>query len=351
MTAKTPGPTQAAPLLATLLDCPPEVLDVSLDQLRTLAVVHATGSAKRAARVLGREQSSVQKQLDALNRIALRLVGEALFVKQGRDVDFLFTPTGRGTVNLSSPALAKWIRRMRSGKLPAGSELTCGVTTATVDFLGRAWPALRPTFDRHRVHLKVQQVSACDLWTRLDDEDVDLVCASVPASRGKPPALDRDYVEWQRDEVVLVTNLGPRQLSDAPVDLRGLRDIPLLLPTCGPLAEFVHQWFGPHYREVLTVIGEVDSFDYGRTVLASGLLAGAMLSTEHAAARTRLRSIPLRAHQHPAEQIATGVFARADARSRYPDDHPLNLVWHALRAGRAEDGAAEPVEDARCGVP
>jgi DNA-binding transcriptional LysR family regulator len=54
------------------------MLDVSLDQLRTLAVVHATGTAQRAARALGREQSSVQKQLDHLNKAAVRLVGEAL---------------------------------------------------------------------------------------------------------------------------------------------------------------------------------------------------------------------------------------------------------------------------------
>ncbi|MGH3871432.1 MAG: hypothetical protein ACRDSR_07960 [Pseudonocardiaceae bacterium] len=67
----------AADLLATLLVCPAEMLDVSLDQFRTLAVVHTTGTAQRAARVLGREQSSVQKQLDNLNKAAARLVGEA----------------------------------------------------------------------------------------------------------------------------------------------------------------------------------------------------------------------------------------------------------------------------------
>lgn len=65
----------AEELLATLLGCPPEMLDVSLDQLRTLAVVHTAGTAQRAARVLGREQSSVQKQIDNLNRAATRLVG------------------------------------------------------------------------------------------------------------------------------------------------------------------------------------------------------------------------------------------------------------------------------------
>lgn len=66
MASNTDDEIDAADLLATLLDCPAEMLDVTLDQLRTLAVVHVTGTAQRAARVLGREQSSVQKQLDTL---------------------------------------------------------------------------------------------------------------------------------------------------------------------------------------------------------------------------------------------------------------------------------------------
>lgn len=78
------------PEVAELLGFPAELLDTSLDQLRTLAVVHATGSAQRAAR----SQSSVQKQLDTLNDAAIRLMGEALVAKQGRGKDFLFTGSG-----------------------------------------------------------------------------------------------------------------------------------------------------------------------------------------------------------------------------------------------------------------
>jgi hypothetical protein len=39
---------EAPDVLATLLACPPEMLDVSLDQLRTLAVVHTTGTGRNA---------------------------------------------------------------------------------------------------------------------------------------------------------------------------------------------------------------------------------------------------------------------------------------------------------------
>src|ERR1041384_1777045 len=39
----TSDDVDTAEALAALFSCPPEMLDVSLDQLRTLAVVHATG--------------------------------------------------------------------------------------------------------------------------------------------------------------------------------------------------------------------------------------------------------------------------------------------------------------------
>ena len=42
------------------------LLDVTLDQLRTFIVVRETGSALKVAQTLGRELSSIQKQLDTL---------------------------------------------------------------------------------------------------------------------------------------------------------------------------------------------------------------------------------------------------------------------------------------------
>jgi hypothetical protein len=140
----------AEELLATLLGCPPEMLDVSLDQLRTLAVVHTTGTAQRAARVLGREQSSVQKQLDNLNRAATRLVGEALVLKQGRGKDFLFTPSGEEIVALAIQTLSSWTESLNRSRRRLGSTVTFGTTEFTVEFLGAVWPTLREDFDWYK---------------------------------------------------------------------------------------------------------------------------------------------------------------------------------------------------------
>lgn len=328
----------AADVLAALLGCPPEMLDVSLDQLRTLAVVHTTGTAQRAARALGREQSSVQKQLDNLNKATTRLVGEALVVKQGRGKDFLFTPTGEDVVDVAKRTLLAVTDCLHRSRRRVGSTVTFGTTEFTVQFLGAIWPALREDFERRGAHLNIEHVRTRDLWRKLDGKKVDLVCGSFAAEPGRPPTLDYDFLEWHRERVALLTNLSPRELPDTPVTTARLPDLPLLAPTAGLLAQFLGHWYGPDYRGVLEVIAEIDSLNYGLNLLTAQLLHGCLLTTERvadAALEGRLpgrglRKIDLADDYQPRLEIVTGIFARKGERDRYAGDHPLNLLWNAF---------------------
>ncbi len=182
---------EGAGLLATLLGAPAEMLDVTLDQLRTLAVVHVTGTAQRAARALGREQSSVQKQLDNLNKTAARLLGEVLVVKQGRGKEFVFTPAGEEIVELAARTLLSWTESLHRSRRRVGTTVTFGTTEFTVEFLGAIWPALRVEFERRGVQLKIEHVRTRDLWRKLDAKQVDMVCGSawlrsLPPCQGHP---------------------------------------------------------------------------------------------------------------------------------------------------------------------
>ncbi|APU16621.1 MULTISPECIES: LysR family transcriptional regulator [Actinoalloteichus] len=328
----------AADVLTTLLGCPPEMLDVSLDQLRTLAVVRTTGTAQRAARVLGREQSSVQKQLDSLNKTATRLVGEALVVKQGRSKDFLFTPSGEEVVALAKQTLLAVTDSLHSSRRRLGSTVTFGTTEFTVQFLGVVWHAMREDFERRDVHLKIEHVRTRDLWRKLDGKKVDLVCGSFAAEPGRPPTLDYDFLEWHREGVALLTNLSARELPDNPVTANRLPGLPLLAPTSGLLAQFLSRWYGPDYRGVLDVIADIDSLNYGLNLLTSDLLHGCLLTTERVAAAALdgslpgqgLRKIKLADDYTPRLEIVTGIFARKGERERYAYDHPLNLLWNAF---------------------
>ncbi|SER77811.1 DNA-binding transcriptional regulator, LysR family [Lentzea xinjiangensis] len=325
-------------LLATLLGCPPEMLDVSLDQLRTLAVVHTTGTAQRAARVLGREQSSVQKQLDNLNRAATRLVGEALVLKQGRGKDFLFTPSGEEVVALAIQTLSSWTESLNRSRRRLGSTVTFGTTEFTVEFLGAVWPSLREDFERRDIHLNIEHVRTRDLWRKLDAKKVDMVCGSLAAQPGRPPELEYDFLEWHRERVALLTNLSTRELPDTPVTSAKLPSLPLLAPTAGLLAQFLGRWYGPDYRGTLDVIADIDSLNYGLNLLNTKLLHGCMLTTERVADAVLegrlpgrgLRKIDLADDFDPALEIVTGIFARRGERERYAADHPLNLLWEAF---------------------
>lgn len=330
----------APDVLATLLACPPEMLDVSLDQLRTLAVVHTTGTAQRAARALGREQSSVQKQLDNLNKAVTRLVGEALVVKQGRGKDFLFTPSGEEVVVLAKQTLLAATDSVHRSRRRVGSTVTFGTTEFTVQFLGAVWPGLRADFERRGVHLNIEHVRTRDLWRKLDAKKVDLVCGSFAAEPGLPPTLEYDFLEWHRERVALLTNLTARELPDIPVIAARLPDLPLLAPTAGLLSQFLNRWYGPDYRGVLHVIADIDSLNYGLNLLTSELLHGCLLTTERVADAALdgrlpgrgLRKIDLADDYQPSLEIVTGIFARKGDRDRYAPDHPLNLLWNAFAA-------------------
>ncbi len=330
----------ASDVLAKLLGCPPEMLDISLDQLRTLAVVHTTGTAQRAARALGREQSSVQKQLDNLNKTATRLVGEALVVKQGRGKDFLFTPSGEEVVDLAKQTLLSWTDSLHRSRRRVGSTVTFGTTEFTVQFLGAVWPALRVDFERRGVHLNIEHVRTRDLWRKLDAKKVDLVCGSFATEPGRPPTLDYDFLEWHRERVALLTNLTARELPDTPVAATHLPGLPLLAPTAGLLSQFLSRWYGPDYRGVLDVIADIDSLNYGLNLLTSDLLHGCLLTTGRVADAALdgrlpgrgLRKIDLADDYQPRLEIVTGIFARQGERQRYAADHPLNLLWNAFAA-------------------
>lgn len=337
--AGTESTGDGAAELPGLLNCPPELLDITLDQLRTLAVVRATGNAQRAAQALGREQSSVQKQLDHLNRTAVRLVGEALVAKQGRGKDFLFTPSGQDVVDLAITTLQSWSDSVHRTRRRVGSTVIVGTTEFTVAFLGEVWPQLRGEFERRAVQLKIEHLRTRELWAKLDAKQVDLACGSFAAEHDRPPTVAYDFIEWHREGVALLTNLTTRELPDTPITASTLTEVPLLAPTAGLLAQFLIGWYGTGYRGVLNVIADIDSLNYGLNLLNAELLRGCLLTTERVADAVldgrlpgpALRKIDLGEGYKPRLEIVTGIFARKSERDRYADDHPLNLLWNAFR--------------------
>ncbi len=122
-----------------LLACPSMLLELTFDQLRTLVVVQEAGSANGAARILGREQSSVQKQIDTLNRSFQRMCGELLAIRQGRGQPFRFTQTGTAVTKQADATLADWQGRVNDARRRIGKTLAIGATEFTLPFIGKVW--------------------------------------------------------------------------------------------------------------------------------------------------------------------------------------------------------------------
>ncbi|MEU7482188.1 LysR family transcriptional regulator [Lentzea sp. NPDC042327] len=324
--------------LHRLLNMPGALLDTTMDQLRTLLTVHETRSALRAARALGREQSSVQKQLDTLNRNFRELCGEPLVVKQGRGRDVLFTPTGESLVEMARETLADWLDGIHECRRKLGTTVTVGTTRYMLDTLAKAWHHVADEFRERDVDLKVVHIRTKDIWTKLETREVDVVCGSVVTRAGAGwERPEFDVIEWRRGGLALLTNL-PDAVVGERVRVPQLRSLPLVVPGAGLIAEFLRGWFGPDYRQSIDIAAEIDEIQYGISLLRSNLVQGAMIVTSGlgvVASNNELREGGgLRVVELADDSLErlVGVFARTDELSKHPADHPLNLLWAAFTA-------------------
>lgn len=302
-------------------------------------MVHSTRSALRAARTLGREQSSVQKQLDTLNRHFQVLCGEALVTRQGRGRDFLFTTTGEEIVDIAERTLGDWRGTIDSVRRRIGSTLTVGTTEFALHLLSAAVRPLSDRFAADGVEFRVTHVRTRDFWANLAAKDVDLLIGTVVAPPGEPPGGGAyDTIELRRGVPALLTNLPPETLADGPIGVEELPGLPLLLPTAGLVVDLLSGWYGPDFRSRLTIAAEIADLRYGTELLRSGLVDGCAVVPRGLARRMQyraegdgLRVVELRPGPRASLEAVSAVFARRGERDGYGPDHPLNLLWDALR--------------------
>lgn len=326
--------------LAGVLSCPAMLLEITFDQLRTLVVVHEARSANGAARLLGREQSSVQKQIDTLNRSFQRMCGEKLAVKQGRSQPFLFTPSGNAVVEQSRTLLLDWQAGINDARRRIGKTVNIGTTEFTLGFLGRAWQRVAEEFQSREIELSVVHVRTKDAFARLDAKEVDLLCGGFAAAIGADDIpVDYEFLPWRREDLVLLTNLPKRELPVPEVSASRLAEVPLLVPSGGLIVDFLRRWYGNDVRNRLTIIATIDDVYYGLALLRSKLAFGCMLvsaSIGRAAVEGRLPSAPefrlvgLGPDFDPTLELVTGTFARRGEREGFEPSHPLNLLWKAF---------------------
>lgn len=316
------------------------LLELTLDQLRTLVTVRRTGSALRAAERLGRQQSSVQKQLDTMNRQFQRLCGESLVVKQGRGRELLFTPTGEAAATWSEKLFQDWVAGIQECRRRLGASVTVGTTEFTLDYLGSAWERVKDQLQAEEVELKVVHVRTRRFSEALDSKQVDLLCGGIAAAAGAADvAAPYEFIEWHRGTLVLLTNLNRRELPTLKVGSERLASLPLVVPAAGIITDFLRRWYGDAYHSRLTIVAQIDELHYGLALLRSHLTDGCMLVTRSVGqavlegqlpSASDFRVLELEDDFDPSIELVSGVFARRGERAQYAATHPVNLLWEAF---------------------
>ncbi|MFI0859297.1 LysR family transcriptional regulator [Streptomyces smyrnaeus] len=348
-------------------DYPPGLLDITMDQLRTLLAVYEEGTALGAARRLGREQSSIQKQLDTMNRKLGDHCGEPLLRKRGRGERVHFTRTGEELARLAQGTLDGWREGLDTARRRRGRSLRVGSTRYTLGYLLNAVEQVNDRFTREGVELTMAHVRSGTLLEKLRSHELDLVCGSILVSASAGAAettavaeqdarfAGYEVMEWRRGGFCLATNQPDGDLvqgsrSDGRgVGVRSLPRLPLVVSTDGLIPDVLRGWFGPEYRRRMRIAAEIDSAHYGFELLSSRVLYGSMLVTQgigEAIAEGRLpeaqglRTLPLVDDVGTSQRVLVGAFRRSEPENRDPD-HPVSLLWEELARKHAHIRAEE----------
>ena len=332
---------------------------ITFDQLRTLLFVEREGSPLKASVALGREQSSVVKQVGRLNEIFQELCGEPLVKKRGRGEDYAFTKTGKDVVALTEKLLDDWEAYLVHRRREVAEHLVVATTTFTLSILAQLWSDVSVHL-KHHTQLHVRQIRTKDFLATLEDRSVDLIIGGTLAVDGKLTlANDYEFAEWGREGFCFLTNLPQRHFPGDTITLEQLRSYPLILPEAGIITEAISTWYGTDYQRKLQLQPPVLDVYYARGLLLRGIVEGFMVATSTVAALTtpnkptpdsqrassqrtelpKLRVIKLGdGFQHL--EIINGLFGRKDERDECKSlnsRHPLVLFWEAVEQHAADN--------------
>lgn len=336
------GPTE-------LTDVPQAMLDVTFNQLRTLVAVRKLGSPRKAALHLHRDQSSVVKQLKALNEHFERICGEPLAISNERGQDYDFTETCDKVVDLSEDLLTKWAATFAERRRNLGRRLIIATTTFTLEILAKVWIEVQNRKTRDS-KLSVRQLRTADFFPELDKRTVDVVIGGVVTARGGSIGNEYDFCEWHRGGFSLLTNLTNEQFPAQTIQPSDLRKYCVILPTGGVIIDAIRGWYGDDYEDKLPLRSTVADVHYALRLLRLGILQGFMVATKGLAAReakrtakdeTPFREIEL-GPRFPRLEIVSGLCGRPGERKRYEDqdrEHPLALFWRIFERQAKDQGS------------
>ena len=308
---------------------------ITIDQLRTYVAVHETGSSRSAIKALGRDQSSIDKQLKTLDEHFWDLGKQRLFVKPfGRGEELRFTRAGETVFQLAE----KLLRELSTTR--AQLEKVDRLRIATLGFLTPLFAKLDgPIAERFRQcgrnpDRELIHVSAKNIQTCLDDPAIDFALGGVISSQRIEEHLE--FALWKTEEFLLLSNF-PLDVPEVRIDQLRSLNLPLILPDpdFGLIKEFVKSALGGDYG--LNILERCTDLQFGIDLLRLRVHQACTIVMAHIAEEAirqqgtnkifsiyPLTGFDLRFH--------VGLFRRAGEDDLYEATHPKRLFWDTFKS-------------------
>jgi len=323
-----------------------KLLSLTLDQLRTLAIAFDRGSPLEAAKVIRRQQASVQSQLDTLNKYFTEMCGDKLCGPTRRGEAWAFSNTGAFAADLAKKTLSEVLYAVRRQRQRVCKDIAVAVTTFTQPIVWRTWNLVRERLPKIK-HPITHHIRTREVAQKLSSNEFDLILAPQIIEAGKMPSFDdwiftpgiteRLTALTYADNEALVRQAEP---GTANVD-RLFTEEPLIVPREGLVLDLLDRAV-PQWRRRSKTSVQIDDARYGINLLRSGITRGTMFvfsTVGEAAVKGQLiaqyDAIPVelevRLQQLALDgvfdrfRIVTGLFVRKSRLSECNADHPLKL--------------------------
>lgn len=327
---------------STFQEIEPELLRLTLDQMRTIVGLYDFRSTRDLAKYLRRDQSSVLKQLETMNDVFVTICGTRLTSDVRRGQPLEFTQTGKTIVELIRRFLGDSRSTVEKIRIDQGKKLTAASTTGNLELIARVWKRWNEEA-KGGFELRLKQIRTFQVEEELNSRGSDLVfCGRL---EGNGHALEDhasfEYIEWSAASgLCLLTNCDAKFDSVTPKEIIQ-RKLPLILPQAGIVYDYAGSLLHCNLKD-LSPVAWVDDLNFGLGLLKHGLydayffvvdtIADAVLKEQSKATAGSAKGRKLIKIQIKESKlhISSGLYRRRDA-NLYPPSHPINVCWNIFR--------------------
>ena len=314
------------------------LLSLTLDQLSTFSVVCEKKSVRQAALAIGRDQSSVEKQLQTMDRNFEKVVNEKLVLKpKQRGAKLHLTQAGVNVCALAQDILLT-VAGAAAGlqKFQQNYTIRIGLTTFVIPILTQVEEQISRRFARAGVkltrelrHLRMHELQP----NLLQDRSLDFCLGGMmrKADEAYPLEEGLEFIEWRKEEMVLLSNWKLPNNDISMSDLFTAR-IPLLLPANGAIRSFIaHLGRDP---EALNVVETCTDLQFALDLLRLSSRDYCTICSQHVVKYAKALPDGRRIHEYRFKdnQLCTviGLFRRKDEMEHLSDIHPVRMFWEVF---------------------